>query len=140
MTKPLAGYLNGYGGKVEEKDENILKAAERELHEELGISFDKPLYIGSVIHQTKEIFFYLAIIEHTLYRDTSEMVNNTWFKLGSNEFVQKMLPGDHVIIDHIVENIDSYFENRQVEEFRVLKKGVEIDKAVQELNKSIGFK
>jgi 8-oxo-dGTP pyrophosphatase MutT (NUDIX family) len=147
--KPLAGYLNGYGGKVEEIDDGpagslpgskILRAAERELQEELGIPLENPTYIGSIIHQTKEIFFYLATIKYAPYADTAEMINNTWFQLGGNEFIDKMLPGDSVIIDHIIENIDNYFENREISEFKIVKEGVEIDRAVQELNKSIGFK
>jgi 8-oxo-dGTP pyrophosphatase MutT (NUDIX family) len=138
--KPLAGYLNGYGGKVEETDESILKAAERELDEELGVPLENPAYIGSIIHQTKEIFFYLATIEYSPHNDTSEMVGNTWFRLDEKNFEDRMLPGDTEIIDRIRENIDNYFENREIEEFRILKEGIEIDNAVQELNKSIGLK
>ena len=136
--KPLAGYLNGYGGKVEETDESILKAAERELDEELGVPLENPVYIGSIIHQTKEIFFYLSTIEYLPHGDTGEMVNNTWFTLKERTFEDKMLPGDTEIMEHIRANIGNYFENREIEEFRIIKEGTEIDSAVQELNKSIG--
>ncbi len=136
--KPLARYLNGYGGKVEDTDESILKAAERELDEELGVPLHNPVYIGSIIHQTKEIFFYLATIEYLLHGDTSEMVNNTWFTLKERTFEDKMLPGDTEIMEHIRANIGNYFENRELEEFRIIKEGTEIDSAVHELNKIIG--
>lgn len=138
--KPLAGYLNGYGGKVEEIDESVLKAAERELDEELGVSLDNPAYIGSIVQQTKEIFFYLATIEHTPYGDTSEMVGNTWFEISDTSFEKRMLPGDTEIITHVRSNIDNYFENREIVEFKIVKTGEQIDSAVQELNKSIGHR
>lgn len=138
--KPLAGYLNGYGGKVEESDGSILEAAQRELKEELDIKLNNPKYIGSVVHQTKEIFFFLSKTDFIPHDDTEEMVENIWYDLEKSEFVTQMLPGDIEIIEHIRRYIDAYFNNEAVEEFKIIKEGQEINTAVQELNKSIGLK
>ncbi len=137
--KPLAGFLNGYGGKVEEGDGSILEAAARELDEELGMPLERPVFIGSIIHQSKEIFFYLSTLEYFEPEDTSEMINNEWYPIIDSDFSQKMLPGDLEIIEHIRLNIDSYFNGEATTEFKIIKEGQAIDKAVQELNKSIGL-
>ncbi len=137
--KPLSGYLNGYGGKVE-AGESILEAAGRELREELDIELEDPAFIGTIIHQEKEIFFYLSKTNKREFGDTSEMVGNMWFELSENVFIERMLPGDIEIIRFVREQVGAYFEGEELEEFRIVKEGTEIDKAVVELNKSIGHK
>jgi 8-oxo-dGTP pyrophosphatase MutT (NUDIX family) len=135
--KPLFGYLNGYGGKVE-AGESILEAAERELREEIQIPLERPVYIGSIIHQEKKVFFYVSETEKREFQDTGEMINNNWYDLTDTAFVSRMLPGDAEIIDYLRENIHNYFEGQELKEFRIVKSGHEIDDAVQKLNKSIG--
>jgi 8-oxo-dGTP pyrophosphatase MutT (NUDIX family) len=136
--KPLAEFINGYGGKVEESDQSILAAAERELQEELLIPLDSPAFIGTIVHQTKEIFFYLSKADKVEYADTEETRENKWYDLADIDmFTSRMLPGDLEIIEHIQQNIHPYFGGETVSEFKILKEGVEIDNAVAELNKSI---
>jgi hypothetical protein len=72
------------------------------------------------------------------FGDTKEMVNNQWFDLDSVDFVARMLPGDMEIIKYVQENVEKYFDNQELIEFKIEKTGVEIDSAVTELNKSIG--
>lgn len=142
--KPLAGFLNGYGGKVEPADlsglgdgETILEAAERELQEELGIKLDNPKYIGKVEHKQKEIFFFISTADYIQYKDSLEMINNNWYDLQSVDFVSLMLPGDLEIIEYLRENIEAYFSNENMLEFKIEKTGQDIDTAAMELDKSI---
>ena len=137
--KPLAGYLNGYGGKVEE-GESILECASRELEEELDISLDNPVFIGTIVHEQKEVFFYLSTAEYRERVDTQEMIDNTWYELSDESFVSKMMPGDSEIIQQIRENIDNYFNGEVLHEFKIVKTGEEIDSATLELGKSIKIK
>lgn len=136
--KPLAGYLNGYGGKLEE-GETLLEAAARELMEELGISLDSPVCVASMIHDTKEIFMYLSRADFQNHGDTEEMVENTWYDILDTSFTSEMLPGDGAIIEHVRDNIGRYFQNEEVEELKIVKTGTEIDSATRELDKSIGI-
>lgn len=142
--KPLAGFLNGYGGKVEPTDlpglgdgETVLEAAERELQEELGIKLDNPKYIGKVEHKQKEIFFFISTAEFIQYEDSLEMINNNWYDLQSVDFVSLMLPGDIEIIEYLRKNIEAYFRNEKILEFKIEKTGQDIDTAAMELDKSI---
>lgn len=155
VGRPLAGYLNGYGGKVEDIDgeptdelanlgldsspvgSRILKAAERELYEELGTKLNNPKYIGKVEHGQKEVFFFLSISEFVSYKDSLEMINNNWYDLKKDDFVGRMLPGDMGIIEYIRKNIQAYFKNESIPEFKMKKIGQSIDSAVTELDKSI---
>lgn len=134
--KPLAGFLNGYGGKVNEGEE-IESAAKRELKEELGIEAKKLTSIGKVTAGEKQIYCYLITIEHKEYPDSTEMVGNTWFDLRKNDFIERMLPGDEALITFIRENIQLYFENQEIKEFTIQKEGKAISEATVELDKSL---
>jgi 8-oxo-dGTP pyrophosphatase MutT (NUDIX family) len=138
--KPLADYYNGYGGKVEEIDASILAAAERELREELDIDLQNPSSIGSIVHGEKEVFFFLALAEYKPYADTEETRDNTWYDIADESIVSKMLPGDSAILEHIREHAHTYFEGHPVSEFRIVKEGDEIAKAVTKLDFSLAPK
>jgi 8-oxo-dGTP pyrophosphatase MutT (NUDIX family) len=135
--KPLAEYYNGYGGKVEETDESIEAAAERELQEELEIGLQNPVSIGSIVHGEKEVFFYLALAEYKPYADTEETRDNTWHDISDEHIASKMLPGDIAILSHIRRYIGEYFEGSRVPEFTIVKEGDEIAKAVARLDQSL---
>ena len=134
---PFAGYFNGYGGKVEE-GESIEHAAERELFEELGVRVEDIKSIGSIIHDQKKVYFFLSKLEYRDYLPQEAMVENTWFLLDDASFVQQMLPGDEAIIMHVRENIENYFEGKEMTEFDIEKTGREIDEATKELDRRLG--
>jgi ADP-ribose pyrophosphatase YjhB (NUDIX family) len=112
--KPLAGYLNGYGGKVEPADASIEAAAKRELLEELGEKTAPLRYIGQIIHKQKVIHFYLAFMESMGGEFTQEggMVRHQWHNLANTSFVSKMLPGDDSIIARVKEAYTAPFRRR----------------------------
>jgi 8-oxo-dGTP pyrophosphatase MutT (NUDIX family) len=136
--KPLAGYVNGYGGKVEQ-NENIEDAAKRELLEELGVASDNLIRVGSVVVSEKEIIFFLTEIEYREYKDSEEMIHNTWYNLADNSFVSKMLPGDNILIKHIRNTAPKFFNHETLEQFVINKKGVEITEATKLLDNKTGF-
>ena len=123
--KPLSGFLNGYGGKVED-GEDVLVAAQRELREEIGIISEQLIKIGVVTHTDKEIHFYAAVVEKLNFVDSDEMIDNKWYDLVSDNFVDKMLPGDGEIISFIQKNIESIFKSLIIDEFRIAKAALEI--------------
>ena len=123
--RPLSGFLNGYGGKVED-GEDILVAAQRELLEEIGITSQQLIKLGVVTHTDKEIHFYAVVVEKLNFVDSDEMIDNKWYDLVSDNFVDKMLPGDGEIISFIQNNIESIFKSVMINEFRIAKAGLEI--------------
>lgn len=131
--KPLAGYINGYGGKVEQ-NENVEDAAKRELLEELGMATDNLIRVGSVVVGEKEILFFLTEIEHQEHKDGEEMIHNTWYDLADNSFISKMLPGDDILIEHIRNTVPKFFNHEVIKQFAINKGGVEITEATKLLD------
>lgn len=134
--KPLAGYLNGYGGKVEQ-GEDVENAAKRELLEELGVTKDTVTKIGSVMVGEKEIVFFLTEIEYQEYKDGDEMIHNTWYELSDDSFISKMLPGDEALVAHVRSAVPKFFNNEAIELFSINKEGDEIQKATKALDTSL---
>lgn len=134
--KPLAGYLNGYGGKVEPR-EDVMSAAKRELFEELAINAEHLVCVGNVTAGEKEIIFFLTEVEYQVFEDGDEMIHNAWHKLSENEFISKMLPGDDILIEHIRLAVPKFFNNEEISPFSIRKEGVEIQKATQELDNKL---
>ena len=134
--KPLAGFLNGYGGKVED-GESVPECAGRELREELDMALENPAFIGTIVHEQKEVFFYLSLAEYKERTDTQEMIHNSWYELNDESFISKMMPGDSDIIEHVRANIDNYLKGEMINEFKIVKTGVEINNATIELDNSI---
>ncbi|MEN9852616.1 MAG: hypothetical protein RI996_559 [Candidatus Parcubacteria bacterium] len=137
LGKPLADYINGYGGKVEESDSSIEDAAKRELEEELGMQIEDLTAIGSIVHENKQVFFFLSSVEYIEYDDTLETRNNSWYELNSQEFIGRMLPGDIEIIEHIREHIEHFWNREEIQPFRIQKEGSAISEAVQKLDESL---
>jgi 8-oxo-dGTP diphosphatase len=137
--QPLHGYINGYGGKVD-PGESVEVAARRELQQELGIESQNTAYIGSMVHENKEVFFYLSEAEYRDYEDTEEMIDHTWYPLSNQEFIREMLPGDEEIINHVRENIKYYWNGEKMIEFRIEKVGDEIAEAVKKLTTDFNIK
>lgn len=137
LGKPLADFINGYGGKIEESDDSVEAAAQRELEEELGIQTQDLTPIGSIVHESKQVFFFLSRAEYREYADTPETRNNRWYELNSQEFIEHMLPGDIEIIEHIREHIEHFWNGEEIQPFRIQKEGSEISEAVQKLDESL---
>jgi 8-oxo-dGTP diphosphatase len=126
--RPLAGFLNGYGGKVE-IDESTIDAAYRELDEEAGINQCTLQSIGIITHSDKEIHCFVTIIPKLSIPDSQEMIHNTWYPLNDDSFVSKMLPGDDVIIKYIQENQEALLHQTPTTPFTIQKFGQEIESA-----------
>ncbi len=131
--KPLAGYLNGYGGKVE-PDENVPSAAKRELLEELGVNAENLVRVGSITVGEKEVVFFLTEVPDQVFSDGDEMIHNTWYNLSGDKFISKMLPGDEMLIEHIRLAVPKFFSNEEISPFSITKEGAEIQRATQELD------
>lgn len=136
IGKPLAGYLNGYGGKVE-PGESVLSAAKRELFEELGVVTENLVCIGNVTAGEKEITFFLTQVPDQIFKDGDEMIHNTWHNLSENAFISKMLPGDNILIEHLRLVVPRFFKNEEIPPFSIRKEGIEIQKATQELDNKL---
>ena len=136
VGKPLAGYLNGYGGKVE-PGESVLSAAKRELFEELGVVTENLVCIGNVTAGEKEITFFLTQVPDQIFKDGDEMIHNTWHNLSENAFISKMLPGDNILIEHLRLVVPRFFKNEEISPFSIRKEGIEIQKATQELDNKL---
>lgn len=138
LGRPLAGYVNGYGGKVED-GENIEDAAKRELQEELGLQANNITQIGTVFHGKKEIVFFITEIEKRTYGNSVEMINNTWHDLADDSFVSKMIPGDNVLVHHIRGLALRFFNKELFQLFTIHKEGKEIHEATQVLDNPLRF-
>jgi len=138
LGRPLAGYVNGYGGKVED-GENIIDAAKRELSEELGVQTDNITQIGTVFHGKKEITFFITEIEKITYVDSVEMINNRWHNLSDDSFVSKMIPGDNVLVHYLRSLALRFFNKELLQLFTIYKEGKEIHEATQAIDNPLKF-
>jgi 8-oxo-dGTP pyrophosphatase MutT (NUDIX family) len=134
--RPMAGFVNGYGGKVEE-GESIESAAVRELVEETGINTVSLQKIGIITHQNRDIHFFVTVVDKVDIMDTNEMIENTWYLLDDDSFISQMVPGDSVMIDFIRENREKLIHGEPIAEFHITKAGVDVDKAAEKLNASL---
>lgn len=130
--KPLSGYFNGPGGKIDPvKDESPEAGAKREFQEELGIPAIGLTYIGQIQHENKLVHFYATEVPYIMYKDTEVMINYTWFPLADMSFVKHMLPGDEEIIEFIRKNFTTIHKGREFAPFKIVKEGEAIAKAVK---------
>ena len=130
--KPLAGYFNGPGGKINpDIDASIVDGAKREFKEELGISALGLVYIGEIRHEQKVVHFFVTEVPYIMYKDTDVMINYTWFPLADMSFVQHMLPGDEPIITFIRKHFTDLHKGREFTPFKIVKEGKAIAEAVK---------
>jgi len=106
-----AGYLNGFGGRVEAIDRSLQETNTREIEEEIGIKIKNAKKMG-------EIAFHNPSDEEKLKRmkvhiftatkwdgepaETDEMKKIAWYKIDSLDY-DKFLPADRLFIPQILE-------------------------------------
>lgn len=105
----VAGFLNGFGGRVE-PDENIVSAARREFSQETrGAEVINPALAGVITFTCEEGFadsIEMHVFRATLFagtpRDTGEMSGIAWFRI--NEPLFNQLPqGDRLWLPTVLE-------------------------------------
>jgi 8-oxo-dGTP pyrophosphatase MutT (NUDIX family) len=93
------GILNGFGGKVEDADKNIVDAVKREFYEETKVKIENPTLRSILIFNFENkdiipIYLYFAEKWKGTPTDTQEMKVH-WYKHNKVP-VHKMWPGDKI--------------------------------------------
>lgn len=110
QKKVGAGFLNGFGGKMELGDATLLATNARETQEEVGLTV-------TAAHKVAEITFHNPMKDETLNRirvhffiatewlgepvGTKEMRKPDWYDIASLDY-ERFLPADRLFMPHIL--------------------------------------
>lgn len=105
-----AGFLNGFGGKSEPKDNSVWETNARETEEEVGIKIQEVKKVGEIIfHNLSKDPELSNIMGHIFIatkwsgtpKETNEMKKIAWYNIDELDY-EKFLPGDRFFIPKIL--------------------------------------
>lgn len=105
-----AGFLNGFGGKVEPDDRDIYDTNTREVGEEIGISLTIVKKVGEIaFHNPYEDDRLKKMLVHIFVatewdgepNETDEMKSVNWYKIEELDY-NKLLSADRLFLPHIL--------------------------------------
>lgn len=105
-----AGYLNGFGGRVEGVDDDIEDTNIRETEEEIGIRIKIAKKMGEIVfHNPSDYSELRKMVVHIFTandwdgepKETDEMKNIAWYKIADLDY-DKFLPADRLFMPQIL--------------------------------------
>lgn len=105
-----AGFLNGFGGKVEPDDRDIYNTNVREVEEEIGIRVTAVKKVGEIVfHNPSDYDELKKMIVHIFTAtewdgeptETDEMKKIAWYKVEKLDY-SKFLSADRLFLPHIL--------------------------------------
>jgi 8-oxo-dGTP diphosphatase len=109
QNKIGAGRLNGFGGKAEQTDANIVATNARELEEEIGIKATRVRWVGEILfrnfaeqHELRNMEISIFIVDEWTGEpaESSEMKDILWYRIESIDY-EEFLSGDRLFLPHI---------------------------------------
>ncbi|MDD3035547.1 MAG: NUDIX domain-containing protein [Candidatus Saccharimonadaceae bacterium] len=105
-----AGYLNGFGGRIEGVDDDIEDTNIRETEEEIGIRIKIAKKMGEIVfHNPSDYSELRKMVVHIFTandwdgepKETDEMKNIAWYKIADLDY-DKFLPADRLFMPQIL--------------------------------------
>jgi len=127
-----AGFLNGFGGKVEAIDKDIFETNAREVFEEVGISVKLVRKVGEIAfsnfykdHALRNMLVHIFVANdwNNEPHETEEMKKVEWYQIDDLNY-DRFLAGDKLFVPQILggkalKGLIKYDENWMVESYSI---------------------